>query len=104
MNDADLKALGRAAYGAGGDCAPSTSPPRLSTAPPSISSTPGPARSPEAWARELTEALARAREHLSLYQLTIEPDTMFERLFRAGKLKMPDPDLGARPLGRDAGD
>src|SRR5271157_3451290 len=56
-----------------------------------------PGQTPEVWARELTEALARAPEHLSLYQLTIEPDTMFEQLFNAGKLKTPDPDT-ARAL------
>ena len=44
------------------------------------------------WRRELGEALARAPDHLSLYQLTIEPDTMFERLERAGKLVLPDID------------
>jgi oxygen-independent coproporphyrinogen-3 oxidase len=56
-----------------------------------------PGQSPDAWAKELTEALARAPEHLSLYQLTIEPDTMFERLYDAGKLKLPDVDT-ARAL------
>ncbi|MGO9391379.1 radical SAM family heme chaperone HemW [Rhodoblastus sp.] len=49
-----------------------------------------PGQTPEVWARELTEALARAPEHLSLYQLTIEPDTMFEQLYRAKKLRIPD--------------
>jgi oxygen-independent coproporphyrinogen-3 oxidase len=53
-----------------------------------------PGQTPQDWARELAAALARAPEHLSLYQLTIEPDTMFEQLFNAGKLKMPDPDTG----------
>ncbi len=33
--------------------------------------------------------------HLSLYQLTIEPDTPFATLHAAGKLKVPDPDLAA---------
>ena len=56
-----------------------------------------PGQSPQAWARELTEALARAPEHLSLYQFTIEPDTMFEQLYRAGKLKIPKADM-ARAL------
>ncbi len=56
-----------------------------------------PGQTPEVWARELTEALARAPEHLSLYQLTIEPDTMFEQLYRAKKLKIPDVDT-ARAL------
>jgi oxygen-independent coproporphyrinogen-3 oxidase len=56
-----------------------------------------PGQSPQVWARELTEALVRAPEHLSLYQLTIEPDTMFEQLYRAGKLKIPKADV-ARDL------
>jgi putative oxygen-independent coproporphyrinogen III oxidase len=49
------------------------------------------------WRVELIEALKRGSEHLSLYQLTIEPDTIFERLFKAGKLRLPDADL-ARAL------
>lgn len=56
-----------------------------------------PGQTPRAWANELKEALARAPEHLSLYQLTIEPDTMFEQLSRAGKLKIPKADV-ARDL------
>ena len=56
-----------------------------------------PGQTPKAWAIELKEALARAPEHLSLYQLTIEPDTMFEQLYRAGKLKIPKTDV-ARDL------
>ena len=48
----------------------------------------------EGWRNELEEAIRHAGEHLSLYQLTIEPDTMFEQLFKAGKLKVPDADLG----------
>ncbi len=52
-----------------------------------------PGQTPEAWKAELREAIARAAEHLSLYQLTIEPGTMFERLHKAGKLSVPDPDL-----------
>ena len=43
-----------------------------------------------AWKAELRQAIARAAEHLSLYQLTIEPDTWFERLHQAGKLVLPD--------------
>ncbi|NDA46046.1 MAG: coproporphyrinogen III oxidase [Alphaproteobacteria bacterium] len=52
-----------------------------------------PGQSAWAWKAELEEALHRAGEHLSLYQLTIEPDTMFEKLFESGRLAMPDPDL-----------
>lgn len=52
-----------------------------------------PAQSIERWRAELGQALALAPEHMSLYQLTIEPDTMFERLERAGKLVMPSLDI-----------
>ena len=45
------------------------------------------------WCAELREALEIAGDHLSLYQLTIEPDTPFEKLHKAGKLITPDPDL-----------
>ena len=51
-----------------------------------------PRQSPEAWRRELGEALGRAGRHLSLYQLTIEPDTPFAQLHAAGRLVVPDPD------------
>jgi oxygen-independent coproporphyrinogen-3 oxidase len=56
-----------------------------------------PHQTPDAWRAELESAIAHAVEHLSLYQLTIEPDTWFERLFRAGKLPVPDADT-ARAL------
>jgi putative oxygen-independent coproporphyrinogen III oxidase len=48
----------------------------------------------DAWAAELKRAIAEAAEHLSLYQLTIEPDTPFFGLHKAGKLIVPDDDLG----------
>ncbi len=51
----------------------------------------------DAWAAELKRAIAEAAEHLSLYQLTIEPDTPFSGLHKAGKLAVPDDDL-ARDL------
>ncbi len=51
-----------------------------------------PNQSAAAWKAELQGAISRARDHMSLYQLTIEPDTMFERLRNAGKLKVPSPD------------
>jgi putative oxygen-independent coproporphyrinogen III oxidase len=51
----------------------------------------------DAWAAELKRAIAEAAEHLSLYQLTIEPDTPFFGLHKAGKLILPDEDL-ARDL------
>jgi oxygen-independent coproporphyrinogen-3 oxidase len=43
-----------------------------------------------AWQEELREALAIAGQHLSLYQLTIEPETPFAALHAAGKLVIPD--------------
>ncbi|MBI1385450.1 MAG: coproporphyrinogen III oxidase [Rhizobiales bacterium] len=54
-----------------------------------------PGQTPEAWARELTEALDMAAGHLSLYQLTIEPGTPFEALHAAGRLVVPDPESAA---------
>jgi putative oxygen-independent coproporphyrinogen III oxidase len=48
----------------------------------------------KAWGAELKRAIAEAAEHLSLYQLTIEPDTPFAGLRAAGKLAIPDDDLG----------
>jgi len=56
-----------------------------------------PQQSRDAWATELKRAVVEAAEHLSLYQLTIEPDTPFFGLHKAGKLPVPDEDL-ARDL------
>jgi oxygen-independent coproporphyrinogen-3 oxidase len=53
-----------------------------------------PGQTPAVWEAELRRAIAEAAEHLSLYQLTIEPDTMFEALYKAGKLAMPDAEMG----------
>jgi oxygen-independent coproporphyrinogen-3 oxidase len=53
-----------------------------------------PGQTPAMWRAELSEALARAAEHLSLYQLTIEPGTPFHGLAAAGKLVTPDDDAG----------
>jgi putative oxygen-independent coproporphyrinogen III oxidase len=56
-----------------------------------------PGQSPAAWRTELERALTEATEHISLYQLTVEPDTPFAALRAAGKLAIPDADL-ARTL------
>ncbi|WP_439572781.1 radical SAM family heme chaperone HemW [Phreatobacter sp.] len=53
-----------------------------------------PDQTPQDWETELKRAIGEAAEHLSLYQLTIEPGTMFEALHRAGKLAMPDAEMG----------
>ena len=63
-----------------------------------------PGQTPEAWRAELYRAIDEAAEHLSLYQLTIEPETPFSALHAAGKLVIPDDDRGARTLRHDAGD
>ncbi len=47
------------------------------------------------WRAELRQALAIAADHLSLYQLTIEPATQFEVLHRQGKIVLPDEDTAA---------
>ena len=53
-----------------------------------------PKQTPQAWAEELKSAIAEAAEHLSLYQLTIEPETPFYALHKSGKLVIPDEELG----------
>jgi oxygen-independent coproporphyrinogen-3 oxidase len=47
------------------------------------------------WRGELRQALSIAADHLSLYQLTIEPATRFEALHRQSKIVLPDEDTAA---------
>jgi putative oxygen-independent coproporphyrinogen III oxidase len=54
-----------------------------------------PGQSLAAWREELARALSEQQGHMSLYQLTIEPETRYADLFAAGKLVMPDDDLAA---------
>ena len=54
-----------------------------------------PGQTPEAWGAELRQALTLAADHLSLYQLTIEPGTKFEGMHRRGELVLPDEDIAA---------
>ncbi len=50
----------------------------------------------DSWRKELTEALSMAVDHLSLYQLTIEPGTAFGDRYAAGKLRgLPEDDCAA---------
>jgi oxygen-independent coproporphyrinogen-3 oxidase len=49
-----------------------------------------PEQTPAQWSHELRAALREAGEHVSLYQLTIEPETPFAALHAAGKLQPPD--------------
>lgn len=54
-----------------------------------------PGQSLKDWQAELARALSFGTEHLSLYQLTIEPGTRFATLAAQGALKPVDPDHGA---------
>jgi oxygen-independent coproporphyrinogen-3 oxidase len=54
-----------------------------------------PGQTTKDWRNELSEVLELAGRHLSLYQLTIEPDTPFAALHAAGKLVVPDGDVSA---------
>ena len=47
------------------------------------------------WRAELQEALSFGTDHLSLYQLTIEPETPYALLHKSGQLQIPDDDLAA---------
>ena len=54
-----------------------------------------PDQSLAAWETELSGALAFGTDHLSLYQLTIEPGTRFATLAAKGDLAIPDGDAAA---------
>jgi putative oxygen-independent coproporphyrinogen III oxidase len=51
-----------------------------------------PGQSPDAWRAELRQALGLAGQHMSLYQLTVEPGTRFADLYALGKLAVPEGD------------
>ncbi|MBV8538844.1 MAG: radical SAM protein, partial [Alphaproteobacteria bacterium] len=54
-----------------------------------------PGQSVEAWTRELREALALAGDHLSVYQLTIEPGTAFHATHARGEVVLPNQEEAA---------
>ena len=54
-----------------------------------------PDQTPAQWRAELAQALAFGTDHLSLYQLTIEPATPFASLYKSGALTIPDEDRAA---------
>ena len=94
LKDADLKALGRLHNAAEARAAlglAMSNFPRVSLD--LIYARPG--QSDAAWRAELKEALSFGTDHLSLYQLTIEPETPYALLYAQGKLKIPDEDLAA---------
>lgn len=52
-----------------------------------------PGHSLEMWKQELTEALALGAPHLSLYQLTVESESVYGTLYRQGELLLPDDEI-----------
>ncbi len=54
-----------------------------------------PEQTEETWAEELRRALAEGPEHISIYQLTIEPGTPFHASWRRGELTTLDEDTAA---------
>jgi putative oxygen-independent coproporphyrinogen III oxidase len=94
LNDTDLKALGRLHSTAEALQAVNTAASIFERFSFDLIYARSPEQSPASWRAELETAIGHAAEHLSLYQLTIEPGTAFEVLHRAGKLKIPDEDLG----------
>lgn len=50
------------------------------------------------WENELKEALSLANDHLSLYQLTIEPGTIFAKQYRQGKITLPNEEISTELL------
>ena len=47
------------------------------------------------WRQQLGQAIALAPPHLSVYDLSLEPGTVFARRHERGQLELPDADLGA---------
>jgi oxygen-independent coproporphyrinogen-3 oxidase len=94
LNDADLKALGRqhsvdeglAAFRMAAKIFPQTSYDLIYARP---------RQTIAGWREELTRALGEQQGHMSLYQLTIEPDTAYAALHANGKLIVPGDDLAA---------
>ena len=54
-----------------------------------------PGQSPQAWRNTLQTAIDLQTEHLSLYSLTVEPDTALAAWVARGQVTAPDPDLAA---------
>jgi len=94
LNDANLKALGRnhdAALARRAAQAAKAAMPRLSLD--MIWGLPG--QSASAWARDLEDAIALQPEHVSVYELTFEPGTPFDRARERGRIVPPSEDVRA---------
>ncbi len=94
LNEADLKALGRqhspeealAAFRLASKIFPRVSFDMIYARP---------NQTRETWTAELKQALSEQQGHMSLYQLTIEPETRYFDLFEKGALIIPEDDLAA---------
>ena len=94
LNDADLKALGRLHNAAEAKAALALAMRNFDRVSLDlIYARPG--QTDAGWRAELTEALSFGTDHLSLYQLTIEPETPFALLHKNGALVIPDEDMAA---------
>jgi putative oxygen-independent coproporphyrinogen III oxidase len=94
LNDADLKFLGRLHDVAEAKAALGMAMARFSHVSLDLIYA-RPNQTSAAWRNELKEALGFGTDHLSLYQLTIEPATPFATLAHAGALTIPDDDHAA---------
>ncbi|HVZ27508.1 MAG TPA: radical SAM family heme chaperone HemW [Rhizomicrobium sp.] len=94
LNDADLKALGRLHNAAEAEAALKLAMAQFSRVSLDLIYA-RPSQELAQWQAELTRALSFGTDHLSLYQLTIEPQTPFAQLHKSGALKSPDDDLAA---------
>ena len=54
-----------------------------------------PGQEMKAWRKELAEALDQGPEHIALYQLTIEENTVFHGAWRRGELALPEEESAA---------
>jgi putative oxygen-independent coproporphyrinogen III oxidase len=94
LNDGDLKALGRLHNAAEAKAALALAMKNFDRVSLDlIYARPG--QTEAQWRGELQEALGFGTDHLSLYQLTIEPETPYALLYKSGVLKIPDEDLAA---------
>jgi oxygen-independent coproporphyrinogen-3 oxidase len=94
LNDGDLKALGRLHNAAEAKAALALAMKNFDRVSLDlIYARPG--QTDAQWRGELQEALGFGTDHLSLYQLTIEPETPYALLYKSGALKIPDEDLAA---------
>jgi putative oxygen-independent coproporphyrinogen III oxidase len=94
LNDADLKALGRLHNAAEAKAALALAMRNFDRVSLDLIYA-RPNQSETDWRAELKEALSFGTDHLSLYQLTIEPETPFALLHKNGALVIPDEDVAA---------